>query len=420
MSLLGVSSVLLGCATVAAGGVGFERRLELVAPDGAPRDGFGTAVALDAGRALVGAPGRDGAAGVDSGGAYVFERTSTGTWACAAVLVPSDAHSGARAGVAVALDGQRALVGAPHLGKGFAYVFERLPSGAWLETQKIVGFDAQPGDLFGASVALDGDMLWCGAPLNDHGAGPDCGMVYDYRLVGSSWVHVQETQSYEGDRLGSAVALDGLRGIAGAPEAQKTWNERTGRLLVLEWDPVELWKHTAWLVPAGAQVADRFGDALALDGARIVAGAPGHAASGVPDAGAAYVFERSADGVWSEIATLLARDPTNAAAFGCSVALHGERAFVGAADAPNPFGARAGAVYAFDRAADGTWHESAKFARLDGRAGDRLGAAVAIDRSRGGAAGPVGTLALLGAPGSTSPVAERAGMAWLVLVAAEE
>ncbi|MCC6408816.1 MAG: hypothetical protein IT453_16760 [Planctomycetes bacterium] len=420
MSLLGVGSVICGVVSfsVASDGLGGERRFELVAPDAAAHDAFGAAVALDSARALLGAPGRDGAAGADSGGAYVFERTPSGTWVCAAVLVPSDAHPGARAGEAVALDGQRALVGAPHLGKGFAYVFERLPAGAWVETQTIVGFDAQPGDLFGAAVALDGEMLWCGAPFNDHGAGPDCGMVYDYRLIGASWVHIQETQSYAGDRLGSAVAIDGLRGLAGAPEAKLTWNQRTGRVLVLEWDPVELWKHTAWLVPAGAEVSDRFGDAVALEGARILAGAPGHDAPGVTDAGAAYVFERSDDGEWSERAALVARDPTNAAGFGRAVALQGERALVGAARAANPFGVSAGAVYAFDRAVDGMWRESAKFMLLDGRVGDRLGAAIAIDRSRGGTAALAGTLALLGAPGRTRPGAEQAGSAWLVLLSA--
>lgn len=386
----------------------FGRTLELAASDGDPRQSFGAALALDGERALIGAPGRDGAAGEDSGGAYVFERSASGLWTCADVLVPSAAYPHSRVGEAVALDGSRALLGAPHLGKGFAYVFERDALGDWVETQTIVGFDAQLGDLFGASVALDGEMLWCGAPFNDHGAGPDCGMVYNYRLVGTTWVHVQETQSYAGDLLGSAIAIDGGRGVAGGPEALKVWNQRTGRVLVLEWDPLELWKHTAWLVPDDAAVGDRFGAAVALDGARVLVGAPGHDSAGQVDAGAAYVFERVAGGAWTLVAKLTERDPRAAAGFGGAVALDGGRALVGAGAARNAFGAATGAACEFERTNAGAWIQVARLAPFDGHDGERLGAAVALD----------GPFRLVGAPGRSSALAPNAGVAVLSLAPA--
>ena len=72
---------------------------------------FGVAVALDEGRALVGASGEN-VCGENSGAVYVFEKGPGGAWQRAARLTPSDCEAGAFFGRSFALSGDRVLVGA--------------------------------------------------------------------------------------------------------------------------------------------------------------------------------------------------------------------------------------------------------------------------------------------------------------------
>lgn len=151
---------------------GWHERVSLTAPDAGPGDRFGNAVALDGDRALVGAVGRGGGAdaAADRGGAYVFERAD-GEWDHAATLPGPADDPDAAFGVAVALDGDWALVGAFSANgtdPGRAFLFERGDDG-WTQRATLRPADGDPGDGFGGSVALDGDRAVVGA-VND-GAG---------------------------------------------------------------------------------------------------------------------------------------------------------------------------------------------------------------------------------------------------------
>ncbi|WP_049921409.1 FG-GAP repeat protein [Halopiger djelfimassiliensis] len=93
----------------------------ILEPDGDDR-GFGTAVAVDDGIALVGAPTeRSNSDG--TGAAQAFERRD-GTWHRRAILAPETPDSKTGFGKTVALEGTTALVGAPDDGPGVAYAFE--------------------------------------------------------------------------------------------------------------------------------------------------------------------------------------------------------------------------------------------------------------------------------------------------------
>ena len=131
-------------------------RQRLVAPDGAQGDAFGTAVAIDGMTALVGAPGRDGAA-VDSGAVYVYTRSDPYTvpWSFVTKLAAADAAAGDRFGAAISLSGNAAIVGAPgkSSGRGAAYVFTR-NGNAWAQSQKLEISSAAVSDAFGQAVAI--------------------------------------------------------------------------------------------------------------------------------------------------------------------------------------------------------------------------------------------------------------------------
>ncbi|MEO6065733.1 MAG: hypothetical protein ABIP49_08160 [Lysobacterales bacterium] len=209
----------------------------LAADDGAPDDYFGSAVAVDAARILVGAFGRD-----LGGAAYVFERTGA-VWQQTARLVAANPRIGDRFGLAVALDGDRAVVGAPGTQaddfeeQGAAIVFER-QTGNWVETAELSAFDGRQNDLFGWSLSLDGDTLVAGAIFDTDSVALQ-GSAYAFTHLGGVWlssVKLRAPSPRDSDIFGNSVALGGNLLWIGAPGFQNNGFgtayafERTGLL----------------------------------------------------------------------------------------------------------------------------------------------------------------------------------------------
>jgi hypothetical protein len=133
---------------------------------------------------------------------------------------------------------------------------------------------------------------------------------------------------------------------------------------------------------------DLFGQAVAVSGDRILVGAPG-SDWWLPNAGAAYLFERSRPGVtcgddtWCLTETFYPGTAMSQAGFGVSVSLAGDRAAIGAwSDGSD--GPRTGLTYLYQRNATGTlcaegetWCP-AMIAAGDGMHADYHGTAVAL------------------------------------------
>ena len=333
----------------------------------------GYAVALDGDRALVGAPSDDQAASA-SGAAHVYVRTRAG-WAREGRLALPDATADDYFGISVALDGDRALVGAYGRGenRGAAYLYARTDAGWALEAALSLP-DAAPGDRFGVAVALDGDRALVGA----HGRDGGRGRVAVFERAGGEWAQqaaLALPDAAANDYFGWSVALDGDRALVGA----RGRDGGRGTAVVFALGP-DGWAEEARL--DGAAPGDNAGVSVALDGRRALVGAP-FADAGARDAGAVTAFVRTAD-AWTEEATLSAADAEASDYFGWSVALDGGRALVGVRLADGG-GANSGGAVVFDRGGSG-WAEAA---RLGGGAiGDNAGLAVALGGGR----------ALVGAP----------------------
>jgi hypothetical protein len=139
----------------------------------------------------------------------------------------------------------------------------------------------------------------------------------------------------------------------------------------------DVWRCQAKLTAPDAQAGARFGWSVALKCDTAVIGAPYADPGGQVDAGAAYVFVRSA-GVWTVQTELVADDGAAGDWFGRSVAVDGDTAVIGAYGA-DPLGKTdAGAAYAFVRS-NGLWKQQAKLiAADDGESGDYFGCSVAL------------------------------------------
>jgi hypothetical protein len=147
---------------------GFEFRAKLMAADAAYRDRFGSSVDFDGETIVVGAVGDDNLPpGGDQGAAYIFRRIA-GTWTQEAKIVAADRQPLDAFGTSVAIDGGRVVVGASGAAsnQGAAYLFE-FDGAGWSETAKFTSAWSAVNDRLGAAVALRGSLLVAGAPEHD-------------------------------------------------------------------------------------------------------------------------------------------------------------------------------------------------------------------------------------------------------------
>lgn len=196
----------------------------LTAADGAAGDEFGRAVALDGGTALVGAENRTSGAVREAGAAYVFTGAGAG-WSQQAVLQAPDPTQRAGFGTALALSGGTALVGAGgatiagQTNAGAAYVYTG-SGGSWPLQAELTGPGTFPGGWFGCAVALAGERAVIGAWGQTVGGRLEAGAAYVFDRTGAAWsqVAVDTAQSAaDGDTLGWSVAAAGDTVVAGAP-----------------------------------------------------------------------------------------------------------------------------------------------------------------------------------------------------------
>lgn len=303
-------------------------------------DGFGSSVSISGGWLAVGAPIGDGRVR-DSGVVYLFQREGM-TWVLKAKLEAMDATRGDQFGFSISLsNGTTLAVGAPGDSdrgsrSGSSYVFE-LQGGVWKQTAKLLVADGRPFDEFGSSVALSGDRLVVGAPFADNlQVFRNFGAAYVFTRDGSNgWIlrspdkdKLTADVTFRGDNIlfGASVAIQGNRIVVGAPGDDLQNRLNSGSAYVFELQETD-WIRQPVLTPAGPGTGEQFGNAVQTDGDRLVIGARFDSES-VREAGAAYLFQKNG-GTWQQKQKLRNQSPQQGAAFGQSVAILGEEVFLG-------------------------------------------------------------------------------------------
>ena len=280
--------------------------------------GFGAALAIGDGEIFVGRTGGGiaGATYPSPGSIYVFERADEG-WDFAYIITGDDVEIGDEFGAALAVDGDRMLVGSPGRadGIGGAYIFERGNDGEWAQTVAFV----PPADReirgAGASVALSGDGVYLGAPSD---VGP--GAVLRFDAAGSLGTVLSSLNPSDADLFGSSLSLSGNLLFVGAPGTAGD----IGAAHVFDiGSPTAASLHVAMGVEGRS--GDAFGTSLAASGTSVLIGAPG-ADEG---AGAVLLFTRNDDGEWQQSARLSFPEE-GSAGYGSAVAFDGRSAWVGA------------------------------------------------------------------------------------------
>jgi hypothetical protein len=355
---------------------------------------FGRAIAASGEWLVVGAPGEDAASVLNAGAAYVY-RFNGSVYELDSPLNAADAGNNDEFGSALAIDGDVIVIGAPEddlpsgSGAGSAYVFERSGS-IWQQRAKLVAPDGRTADLFGASVAISGDLVVVGAPYDDiDGIGVNVGSAHVFERTGGTWNHaltLLASDAGTNHRFARSVAVSGNRVLVGAPEVE----QGAGAVYAYRFEGL-IAPFEGRLVADDRSEFDAFGTALSMDGTTILIGASQRNAVVGENVGAGYVFTRLGS-QWTQKARLTVPDPQVGERLGLSVALHGGMALLGAPYTQAGDCCQQGSARLFLGTAD-AWQYLRRVPIPEAAPYDRSGFAVALVE-----AGP-----LLGAPDSNDP-----------------
>lgn len=362
-------------------------------------DGFGSAVAMDRNTLVIGAPFEDSSA-------FGVNGDQTNNLASAS---------------------------------GAVYVFVR-EAGNWLQQAYLKASNTDENDLFGWSVAVDGDTLVVSAIGEDSGAtGVDgnqsnnsaigSGAVYVFVREAGEWnqqAYLKASNTDANDQFGTSVAVSGTTLVVGAPQEDSTaigvdGNQSSdsrpdsGAAYVFVRE-AGVWSQQAYLKASNtggisssfSDLADRFGTAVAISSDTLVVSAIGEDsnATGVNgnqsnnsalDSGAAYIFIREGT-TWSQQAYLKASNPGGLIPsfpenvpgdeFGHAVALSGDVVAVASinedssatganGNQSNNGLSNSGAVYIFARDENG-WNQQSYLKASNTGPGDRFGSSIAL------------------------------------------
>ena len=201
------------------------------------------------------------------------------------------------------------------------------------------------GQGFGRSLAVavsSGQVL-----LAESGGPTSTGAVYVYERGPDGWAVSAELAPYaaeEGGRFGISLAVDGDRMLAGSPGAAHVFERSDGA-----------WEEVATLTPADLPEGLVFGAGGAIAGDLAMVAAPGQGGRGRPGAAGRVHFFEWDGSVWNEAGVVESPEAAAGDGFGAAMITDGRVAAIGAPGTAVGNANRAGAVFFFTRAEDGTW-----------------------------------------------------------------
>jgi hypothetical protein len=316
-----------------------------------------------------------------------------GTFGPQTIFSP-DLEAGDIFGAAVAVDGDVMLLGAEYdddngTDSGSVWVYRYL-KGSWKPEQKLKPSDAQKGDNFGRAVTVRGNVAVIGAHWDDD-KGSNAGSVYIFGFDGTEWVQQQKLVAPDGapdDRFGATLALYGNRLLVGAwLDDDKGFN--SGSVYSYHFNG-SMWVLDQKLTASDGHAGAFFARYIGLTRNVAVIGAWHDNEKGV-NAGAAYIFRYNGN-EWVETQKLLPADLGPGDEFGWAAAMYGDVAIVGAYG-DDEAATDAGATYVF-RDLNGTFVLEQKLLADDAAAFNQMGYCIAVQ----------GDQMLLGAKVTTSSV----------------
>lgn len=378
---------------------------ELLPPVGLSADDqYGQFVAVSGEWAVVGS-WLDDWSGPNSGAAYVFRRTGN-AWTYFTLLLPqpgttSNVHGPHDYfGHGVDIDGSTIVIGeygddqvAGDSGAAFVFAWNGLN---WVQEAVLKAGNAAASDVFGYDVAIEGDLIVCGAPGRDLPSQSNAGSAFVFaRLAPGVWCEQFELSSLNlaaGDEFGAGVAVNDEPGMTedriavGAYLNDEPGAVDTGAAYVF-WrndngtaDPCDdLWIQYGVqpILNPGFAAGERFGWKLDLEADSLLVGAPYDDASGATDCGSISFFERQGSS-WVLNIQRFPSQPQHFTYSGYELCLDGDTAVVGLHGFDNSISTNGGAAVVYTRSAT-SWVERLRFHHGDSTTDDFAGLGVGLE-----------------------------------------
>lgn len=289
-------------------------------------------------------------------------------------------------GNAVAVDGDVvAVAGAQPFASlpptGAVYVFRKRAPLWWTQEAVLVPESPRGWEEFGFSVAVSGDTLVIGAP-GDPQSAESAGAVWVFRRVGDAWTPEAKLLSPRpaaNQRFGQAVDIDGDRLVTRSyGDAQTIYVYRRDS--------------TSWALEttltgddSGRGYPDWSSSGLDIRGNDVVFGS---GLDGVPATSHGVVYQFTFDGVdWNRVAKIPLPEDAYSAWFGASVRLADDVLLVGAPSYGGRFHTGAGAFFVF-RKTEGDWHVEARVDCPQPQSGAGFATTLAVEGSIVAASAP--------------------------------
>ena len=279
-------------------------------------------------------------------------------------------------GESVALQGTIAVIGHPQnypsnvQWAGSAFVFDLAGATPFTALLSLNNPTPAVGDRFGNAVAVSGNRVVVGSYLKSSGAG----MTFVYDITSGTpaapVVTLSNPTPASNDYFGAAVAIFGARVLVGAKE-DDTASADAGAGYVFDMTSGTPAAPVLTLTHVGPSAFDEFGSATAVSGTRVVVGSPFDDTGG-SNAGIVTVHDLSGATPTTPLFTLLNPAPSKLA-FGSSVAISGNLVVVGAIGGTE-------AAYVFDLASATPTVPVSTFTNPGGTSGD-FGYSVAVSGS---------------------------------------
>jgi len=235
---------------------------------------------------------------------------------------------------------------------------------AWNAEQILTPLDNERQDWFGSTIAIQGDLLAIGAPGDSHGLDAlQVGSVYVYRYDGSNWIQeakiIPPVDSNPGEMFGYSVAIQGNELFVGAPKNVFSTIPGSGGGRVFTFRKIGAnWVHETVIIPSDSEDLDRFGASIDVDGNVLVVSAYRNNHEAILNAGSVYVLRNNGN-TWQEEIKITASDDAEDDFFGFSLDVHANTILIGAPNKDLGGHGGMGASYLFYH--DGVqWLEQAK------------------------------------------------------------
>jgi len=283
---------------------------KLLAIDANTSDEFGYKVDISEDYLVIGAYKDDN----DTGAVYVYKNDGSGNYIHHNKLVASDADLDDKFGYSVAINGDYIVIGGPinndnGSNTGSAYIFKKDGSGDFIEQTKLLPSDSSSEQRFGYDVDITTTKIAIsGLDTDDMGVA-----VYIYDLDGSNEVKIDNPDSNNG--FGYSIAIDMDNVVVGAITNNLNGSvTRSGALYVYKTDGTLITK----LEASDASSDDELGNDVDISGNYIVAGAS--------SAGAVYIFKNNGSDNYTQEPKI---SGSSSYAFGTSVSIDANYLLIG-------------------------------------------------------------------------------------------